>query len=91
MFVDDKYDLRKWINFNTNLANVFWLFRRVELPCINHIREKVRSNGIQLPTTCTCNFDIKKKLFKFIIMFNVFPCRTHFIALYCKMFTFKIL
>lgn len=64
MFVDDKYDLRKWINFHTNLANVFWLFSRVELPwikgsVINHIREKVRSNGIQLPTTCTmsCNFD----------------------------------
>lgn len=58
MFVDDKYNLSKLINFNTNLANVFWLFSRVELPWIKanviyHIREKVRSNGTKLPTTCT--------------------------------------
>lgn len=46
MFVDDKYDFRKWINLNINFVNVFWFFRRVEFLCINYIREKVRFNGI---------------------------------------------
>lgn len=51
MFVDDKYDFRKWINFNINFVNVFWFFSRVEFlwikgSVINYIREKVRFNGI---------------------------------------------